>query len=75
MSYEARSHGLVRKLTMPKYLGTITLLSGGIGVLEVVECSFVLKIISTAGNCGLTKMIGYMRVNMVSGWDTRAKVK
>jgi hypothetical protein len=28
---------------MPKYLGTITQLSGDTGILEVVECSFVQK--------------------------------
>ena len=37
---------------MLKYLGTITQPSGEIGVLEGVECSFVLKTTSTAGSYG-----------------------
>jgi hypothetical protein len=37
---------------MLKYLGTIKQPSGEIGVLEGVECSFVLKITSIAGRYG-----------------------
>jgi hypothetical protein len=40
---------------MLKYLGTITQPSGKMGVLEGVECSFVLKTTSIAGSCGPTK--------------------
>jgi hypothetical protein len=42
---------------MPKYLGTITELSGGIGVLKVGECSFVLKISPIAGNYRLMRIL------------------
>jgi len=37
---------------MLKYLGTITHPSGKIGLLEGVECSFVLKTTSIAGSYG-----------------------
>jgi hypothetical protein len=37
---------------MPRYLGTSTQLLGETGILEWVECSFVLKITLLAGTMG-----------------------
>jgi hypothetical protein len=45
---------------MLKYLGAITQPSGEIGVLEEVECSFVLKTKSTAAS------LGRMRIEMIA---------
>ena len=49
--------GIERKLTMMKYLGTITQPLGETGVLEGVECSFVLKTTSIAGRYGRIRIL------------------